>query len=67
MTPNGQLSELAVWKMIRQEIATYDVGNTKRHEENTKKMDRLLWWLMSTFAAVAGVLVLTVIRLALGR
>lgn len=67
MTPNGQLTELRVWKMIREEIAGYDIGNTKRHEENSRKMDRLQWWLMSTFAAVAGVLILTIIKFVLGK
>jgi hypothetical protein len=67
MTPNGQLTELRVWKMIREEIASYDVGNARRHEENTKKLDRLIWGAIAIFATSAGALALEIVRLSLAK
>jgi hypothetical protein len=67
MTPDESLTRFEVRCIAVEEINKYDVGNSARHSENTRKMDRMLWWMMSTFAAVAGVLILTIIRLALGK
>jgi hypothetical protein len=67
MTPNGTITELKVWKMINEAIANYDISNTKRHEENSKKLDRLLWAILGTLATVAGTLALQILRLSMGK
>jgi hypothetical protein len=74
MTPNGQLTELRVWKMIQEALEKYDLGNTNRHKENSskmdatnKKIDRLLWAALGTFAAAAGALLMQVIHLSTGH
>jgi hypothetical protein len=67
MTPNGQVTELRVWKMINEALDKYDIGNSKRHEQNSKKLDRLLWGALVIFATSAGALALEIVRLVLTK
>ena len=66
MTPNG-ISELRVWKMIDEALDKYDLGNSKRHDENSRKLDHLMWGILVTFATVAGALALEIIRFTMGK
>jgi hypothetical protein len=67
MTPNGQVTELQVWKMINDAIKDYDLGNAKRHEENTKKLDRLMWAILGTLLTAASGLAVNLIIHAVGK
>jgi hypothetical protein len=67
MTPNGSLTRFEVQVMITDSINRYDVGNSQRHAENSKKLDRLLWAILGTLATVAGTLALQIVRLSLGK
>jgi hypothetical protein len=53
--------------MIIEGLEKYDVGNTARHEENKRKLDRLEWSILATLATVAGALALEIVRFALGK
>lgn len=64
MTPEERLTELRVWRMINEALDKYDIGNCKRHEENTKKLDKLYWGIMVTAVGAVGALIVEIIRIA---
>jgi hypothetical protein len=58
MTPNGPLTFEKVRIMIIEEIKDYDIGNSARHAENSRKLDRLLYAILGTLlAAVTGIII----------
>ena len=67
MTPNGQITELKVWKMINDAIKEYDGINTRRHEEHNKKLDRLTYLILGTLLTAASGLVVDVIIHSMGK
>jgi hypothetical protein len=67
MTPNGPITELKVWKMINDAIKEYDLGNSARHIENTKKLDRLTYLILGTLLTAAAGLVVDVIIHSMGK
>jgi hypothetical protein len=67
MTPNGTLTEWQVKVMIGDAIDRYDGVNTKRHEEHSKKLDRLTYLILGTLLTAASGLVVDVIIHAIGK
>jgi hypothetical protein len=58
MSPEEPLTRFEVWKMIDQEIKTYDAKNDKRHVENTSKLDSVLtqvWEIKQAIATSQGI------------
>jgi hypothetical protein len=66
-TVNGNLSEWQVRVMIGEAIKEYDGLNTKRHDEHTKKLDRLMYLILGTLLTAAAGLVVDVVIHATGR
>ena len=64
---NGNVTEWQVKVMINDAISTYDGINTRRHEEHTKKLDRLMYLILGTLLTAAAGLVVDVIIHATGR
>jgi hypothetical protein len=64
---NGNLSEWQVKVMINDAIDVYDGINTKRHDEHTKKLDRLMYLILGTLLTAAAGLVVDVVIHATGR
>jgi hypothetical protein len=64
---NGNLSEWQVRVMIGEAIKEYDGLNTKRHDEHTKKLDRLMYLILGTLLTAAAGLVVDVVIHATGR
>ena len=53
--------------MINDAIDVYDGINTKRHDEHTKKLDRLMYLILGTLLTAAAGLVVDVVIHATGR
>jgi hypothetical protein len=76
MTPDGNLTEWMkreVELMIIAGMEKYDVGNTKRHQENSEKLDRiqalgfkLVYLILATMLTAAAGLAVDVILHAMG-
>lgn len=64
---NGNLSEWQVKVMINEAIDVYDGTNTKRHDEHTNKLDRLMYLILGTLLTAAAGLVVDVVIHAMGR
>lgn len=54
MTPEEFLTRWEVRTMISDAIEKYDGVNTDRHEEHTKKLDRLTYLIIGTLLTVVG-------------
>jgi hypothetical protein len=54
MTPNGSVTLETVRLIVIDEIRQYDVGNSARHTENSKKLDRILLAILGVLATVVG-------------
>jgi hypothetical protein len=64
---NGNLTEWQVKVMIGEAIKEYDGLNTKRHEEHTKKLDRLMMLILGTLLTAAAGLVTDVVIHSMGK
>lgn len=53
-TTGGNLGEWQVRVMINEAIEKYDGINTRRHEEHTKKLDRLTYLILGTLLTAAA-------------
>jgi hypothetical protein len=68
MNPNGgTISEWQVKVMINEAIDVYDGINSKRHDEHTRKLDKLMYLILGTLLTAAAGLVVDVIIHATGR
>jgi hypothetical protein len=68
VNPNGgTVSEWQVKVMINDAIDVYDGINTKRHDEHTKKLDRLMYLILGTLLTAAAGLVVDVVIHAMGK
>ena len=67
MVPNGGLTDWQVKVMINDAIDIYDGINSRRHEEHTKKLDRLTYLILGTLLTAGAGLVVDVIIHATGR
>lgn len=54
MTPEDFLTRWEVKTMIADAIEKYDGVNTDRHEEHTRKLDRLMYLIIGTLLTVVG-------------
>jgi hypothetical protein len=67
MTPNGTLTAERVRLMIIEELKDYDVGNSLRHTENSKKLDRLTYLILGTLLTAAAGLIVDVVIHSMGK
>jgi hypothetical protein len=67
MNPAGPLTEWQVKVMIGDEIDKYDGVNTRRHEEHTKKLDRLTYLILGTLLTAASGLAVDIIIHSMGK
>ena len=67
MSPGQQISEWQVQVMISEAIKEYDGINTRRHEENAKKLDRLTNLILGTLLTAAAGLIVDVVIHSMGK